>query len=167
MFSFLLTQLLPLLIITVKDHRYDFHSHPSFRLINASKTDLVLADALENAKLSVEVQSEHLDVIFLCRKSVLFCSVDPWIGKSRNNTFDVLQVSFHGVDVSELIDIYILSKMNELVHIDHNWLYRDDSLMCVSANTRANDIVIKKLLKIFKNLGFQITVEVNMKNMWM
>lgn len=59
--------------------------------------------------------------------------------------------------------IYILSKINKFVHIDSHGLYRDDDLMTVPNNRRANNTIQKKLFKIFKELGFKIMVEMDKK----
>lgn len=50
--------------------------------------------------------------------------------------------------------------MNKLVHMDNYGLYRDNGLICVPANTRANDINRKKLFEVLKNLGFKINVKI-------
>lgn len=44
--------------------------------------------------------------------------------------------------------------MNEFVHIDNHAIYRGDGLICVLANTRANNVIKKKLFKILKKIGF-------------
>lgn len=51
---------------------------------------------------------------------------------------------------------YILSKMNESVHIDNHGLYRGDILMCIPAKIMINDIIRTRLFKILKNLGFTL-----------
>lgn len=79
-----------------------------------------------------------LGVIQHCRKSVLIHNGKPLIKKSRDNGFDIPQGSLDGAEISELMGIFILYKINKLVHIDDYGLYRDNRLVVVSANRRVN-----------------------------
>lgn len=46
-----------------------------------------------------------------------------------------------GPEFSELMGIFILSQINKTVHIDSHSIYRDDGLIVVPDNKRANDAI--------------------------
>lgn len=61
------------------------------------------------------------------------------------------------------MNIYVLSKISEIVHMANQGLYRDDGLIWVTSNKRNNDKIRKFLLKLFKALVFEIEVDINRK----
>lgn len=63
------------------------------------------------------------------------------------------------VRVSELEGIYVLIKINKIVHIDNQGIYCDNGLMVVPNDTRKNDSIRKKLHQVSKEMDFDITVE--------
>lgn len=65
---------------------------------------------------------EQVEAILRCRKSVLFHNAEAWIRKSGKGAFDVTRGYFNGAEVFELIDLYILNKINEIVHKDNHGL---------------------------------------------
>lgn len=66
-------------------------------------------------------------------------------------SFDVSHGSFDSAEVLELMGLYILNKINEIVHIDSHGLYRDNRLMIVTGNRRVNNRFRKQLFKLFKS----------------
>lgn len=75
--------------------------------------------------------------------------------KSKKGDFDVPQCSFYGAEFSELMGVYILYKINEILHIDNRGLCRDDGLMVVPDNRRVNDKIRKMFFKIFNSLDLK------------
>lgn len=129
-----------------------------------SITENILLDALMFAKSFVCLNPDHIALILHCRKSVLFHGGEAWINKSDTGNFDVLEGSFDRTEVAELIGIFILNKINKIVHIDDHGLYRDNGLIVAPENKRSSDPPPKKKLhRIFKDLKFNITVEINKK----
>lgn len=89
---------------------------------------------------------------------------EPQIKKSRNIRFNVPQAALDDAEILKLMGIFILHKINKLVHINDHGLYRDDGLMVVSAKRRTNNNIRKKLFPLFNHLGFKITVYLNVKS---
>lgn len=61
--------------------------------------------------------------------------------------------------------LFILNKINKIVYIDNHGLYRDDGLIIMPGNRKANNKIRKMLFKFFHGLKFEITVEMNKKIM--
>lgn len=59
----------------------------------------------------------------------------------------LISTSFVGTEVSELFDIFILNKVNKIVHIDSHGIYRNDGLLVVLDNKRTNDSIRKKAVQ--------------------
>lgn len=60
------------------------------------------------------------------------------------------------VEVSEPMGLFILNKVNRIVHVECHGLYRDDGLIIVYGNQRENDNIRKILFKPFQGLDFEI-----------
>lgn len=58
---------------------------------------------------------------------------------------------------------FVLSKTNNIVHINNHSLYRDDGLMIVTDNRNGNDKMKKLLFKIIQDLKYDITTEIKKK----
>lgn len=84
--------------------------------------------------------------------------------KIPSGYFGAPQGLYDGVEILELIGIYMLSKINKTVHIDNHRIYHNDSLMAVPNNNRKkNNSIRKKLHQVFKEMDFDITVKINKK----
>ena len=64
--------------------------------------------ALGNTRSSVNISSKEEETRIHCRISLLFNNSDIWIKKHGNKDFDVTMRSFHGAEICELVDFYIL-----------------------------------------------------------
>lgn len=69
--------------------------------------------------------------------------------------FDVPQGPFDGAEVSELVGVFILRKINRIVHTGNHDLYRDDGLIAVP-DKRGNDVIRKRHFKLFEDLNFEM-----------
>lgn len=78
------------------------------------------------------------------------------INNANKGAFDVLQGSFDGAEVSELMGLYLLCKINNIVHMSDHGLYTDDGLMVVANKRKVNAKIRKELQKLFKNLSLII-----------
>lgn len=96
-------------------------------------------------------------------KSDLFHDDDALVKKSSGGNFDVHQGSFDGVEVFELMGIFILSKVNKIFLIGSNGIYWEEVVIVIQDNKRCHDSIRLKLSKLFKVLDFDITVEMNRK----
>ena len=72
--------------------------------------------------------------------------------------------SFDGAAVCELVRIYILCFLAKLINKKDCGLYRDDGLLILqNVNGEQIDRMCKNIIKIFKDIGFAIDVETNLK----
>lgn len=70
--------------------------------------------------------------------------------KTSKDGFNVPQGSFDGAEVAELMEHFISNKINKIVHIDDHGLYKDDGLITVADNKKANDRIKKNAFKDFQ-----------------
>ncbi|GFO44660.1 inositol hexakisphosphate and diphosphoinositol-pentakisphosphate kinase 2 [Plakobranchus ocellatus] len=69
--------------------------------------------------------------------------------------------SFDGAETCELVGLYLLSQLKNLnINIG---LYRDDGLAVTTQSARGAESTKKKICKIFKDNGLNITIEANKK----
>ena len=72
--------------------------------------------------------------------------------------------SFDGAEVCELVGIYILCFLAKLINKKDCGLYRDDGLLILrNVNGQQIDRMRKNIIKTFKDIGFAIDVETNLK----
>ena len=82
------------------------------------------------------------------------------IKKKTNTEFDVTMGSFDGAETSELVGLWLLSKVSKINDNAHRGLYRDNGLALITnCNGRKLDRIIKKLHQTFKDKGLKIAVE--------
>ena len=89
------------------------------------------------------------------RKTLLFNINKPWVKKSGKKDFDVLMACFDGAEVSEIVGIYILSRISNEINKKKVGLYCDDNLF-VLRNIRGSEMnrTRKILSKDFKNVVY-------------
>ena len=71
--------------------------------------------------------------------------------------------SYNGVEICELVKLYLLHELNKNIKNQHLGLYRDNGLAII--NSKSGPIIkrIKKnILTIFQNNGLKITTESNL-----
>ena len=73
------------------------------------------------------ITTKYLEVIFHTRKSVLYNEGEPWV-KKEGGSFDVTMGVYDGVEVRELIGIYMLYLIGKKYDSKNIGLYRDDRL---------------------------------------
>ena len=72
--------------------------------------------------------------------------------------------SYDGSETAEIIGLYILNKLSSIFGIKNIGLYRDDGLAVLNnASGPVMERVRKDLIKIFKDDGFSITADSNLK----
>ena len=70
---------------------------------------------------------------------------------------------YHGAEVCDLVGLFLLSQLVEVIPSPFIGLYRDDGLAVSSATKRQTEIMKKKLCDIFNKNNLQITTEANLK----
>ena len=127
-----------------------------------SITETLLNKALEYAKTLIDVEDSDLEIIHHARKSLLFSESSCWM-KKNGDLFDVTMGAYDGAEVCELVGLYLLSKIKEIIPQSQVGLYRDDGLAAIpSANGSQLDRIRKKLHKCFKEENLKIVVQINM-----
>ena len=75
--------------------------------------------------------------------------------------FDVTMGSYDGAETCELVGIYILDKLSDIIPKDQIGLYRDDGLSIIHGPPRLAECIKKTLCNKFKDMGLQITACTN------
>ena len=119
-------------------------------------------NAIQYACQITEITNHDISIIKHFRKTLLFNNKQPWQKKSGDPDFDVLMGCYDGVEVCELVGIYILNKLSNLIDIDIIDLYRDDGLgIFESISGPQIERKKKNIIKVFKTRGLSIIVTTN------
>ena len=121
----------------------------------------LLTDAINFGKQYSTIDSDTSDIIFHCRKSVLFGKNSTWI-KNNGSLFDVTMGSFDGAELCELVGLFLLSGLASIIGKSNVGLYRDDGI-AILENTPGPDTerIKKKIMKFFQQNGLKITIDAN------
>ena len=129
-----------------------------------SITENILDKTLLFAKQSHDISNDNIRLIKHCRKSLLFSNNEVWKKKHTESCFDITIGRFDGPEVCEKAGIYILCFLGKLINKDDCGLNRDDGLLILlDVNGQQTDRMRKNIIKIFKDTGFAIDVETNLK----
>ena len=123
----------------------------------------LLHKAIQFARRFTEVTEQEEEIIFQAKETVLIHNELPWKKKEADGLFDVTMGSWDGAETCEIVGAFILHKLKEAIPTLDVGLYRDDGLGVIHNTPREAENIKKKLCKVFKDLGLQITVETNLK----
>ena len=127
-----------------------------------SITETILEQALTFASQFTEVTNEEKNIILHARKSLLFKDGKPWVKK--DGMFDVTMGSLDGAEVCQLVGVFLLDKLSQLVDKTSIGLYRDDGLGVLKSTSGRNaDKFRKDIIGVFKSVGLRVTINVNLK----
>ena len=89
---------------------------------------------------------------------------NPRVKRDDKRELFVSMGAYDGAEVCELVGLYALSQLKSKLNTHSIGLYRDDGLSILrrTSGSRA-DRTRKELIKIFQELGLQITVQTNLK----
>ena len=83
--------------------------------------------------------------------------------KDGQGLFDVTMGSWDGAKVCELVGLYLLNQLKDLIPIENAGLYRDDGLAFIrSRSGRLLDRYRKDIIELFRREGLSITCETNL-----
>lgn len=117
--------------------------------------EVFLKLSLNYARYFIIVFDEDIEIIIYFRKIFLFSNNELWVKKGDSFMFDVAMGSYDGVEVCELVGLYILYKFIFVYFSGNIGLYRDDGLVVFkNMSVRFFDRTRKDFLKIFGELGF-------------
>ena len=87
---------------------------------------------------------------------------EAWKKKSES-CFDVAKRSSHDAEVCELVGIYILSNLTNLINQDDTGLYRDDGWIVVkNLRDQRTGRLRKNIVQLFKNFSFKTEIKMNL-----
>ena len=105
-----------------------------------------------------------INTIVNSRKSFLFYDGNPWTKKDTLQHFDVTEDSFDGSEICELVGLYLLNQLKDVITNESVGVYRDEGLAVVHKYSGPQmDRLRKNIIVFFKQQGFQITIEINLK----
>ena len=119
-------------------------------------------EAIQHASTVTEISDNDKTIIKHSRKTLLFHNNHPWEKKSGDSDFDVLMGCYDGAEICELMGIFILNKLSNVIDKNSIGLYRDDGLgVFDKLSVPQMEKNKKKIIKIFKDCGLSITVTTN------
>ena len=129
-----------------------------------SITEELLEKSLTYASNLVSISSKEKEIIFHSRKTFLFTEDSAWVKKAKNS-FDVTMGCYDGAEVSELVGLYILHQLEQLIPQDNIGLYRDDGLAVIYNHSGPQiDRLRKNVTNLFKNNSLKVKIECNLKS---
>ena len=129
-----------------------------------SITKTIFENALNFAKTQTTITRDEIRTITHCRKSLLFSGNETWVKKNSSNCFDVTMGSYDGAEICELVGLHILDELCKKLNKNDIGLYRDDGLILLrNKNGHEMDKIRKQIIQIFKTIGFQIDININLK----
>ena len=104
-----------------------------------------------------------INTIMNSRKAFLFYVGNPWVKKDALQHFKVTENSFDVAEICELVGLYLLNQLKDITNGSVT-VYRDDGLAFVHKYSGPQmDRSRKNIINFFKQHGFQINIEINLK----
>ena len=86
------------------------------------------------------------------------------MGKKSNSGFDVTIGSFDDAEICELVGLYPLDQLSNILPVESFGLYRNDGLAILSGISGPDtERTIKNIRNLFKNSNLKITIEAGMQ----
>ena len=124
----------------------------------------LLEDAINFAKTVCNTSGQNIAIIMQARRTLLFSNGEPWVKKVGNEEFEVPMGCFDGAEICELVGIYNLYQSKNVIRKENAGLYRDDGLGVLrNLSGPEFELVRKRIIKIFKDCGLNITIKMNLK----
>ena len=108
----------------------------------------------------MEIAEKDLGIIKHCRKSLLFHEDEAWKKTESESCFYVTMGCNDDAEICKSV-----LQLSNLVPREGSGLYRDDSLILLrNTNEQLMDRIRKNVIKLFKEIGFKIEIETNLKS---
>ena len=125
-----------------------------------SINEKLLDEALEFAKTYTDIDNNDKNIIKHAAKSILYSNGEIWKKKNetnQNSLFDITMGGFHGAEICELVGLYMLEGLNQIIPEQKVGLYRDDGLTAIPKQKRHHaENLKKKLHKYAEKIGLEI-----------
>ena len=83
--------------------------------------------------------------------------------RKDNSSFDVTMGTFDETEICEIVGLYFLDKLSNLLGKENVGLYRDDGLAAInSCSGPVLDRTRKNIIALFKKEGLNVTIETNL-----
>ena len=113
---------------------------------------------------NTHIFDKNTRIIKHCRKSLLYNNHEYWKKEDTDSCFDVTMGSYDGAEVCDLVGIYLLSLLANIIDKNNSGLYHDDELIFLcNVNGQKMDRVRKNVMKIFKEVRFKIEIQTHLK----
>ena len=122
----------------------------------------LLNKAVRWARRYTPISKKEFDIIKHCRKNFVFFK-DGIYQKVVNPDFDVTMGSTDSCELSELVGLYLLNGLKQIIKVEHQGLYRDDYLCIVNLPGPELEKLRKKLFQFFQSHKLSITIEAGVK----
>ena len=119
-------------------------------------------EALNVAKTLTDISEKDVFIIMQTRKTLLFNDSKLWLKKFGNEDFDVPMGCFDGVEICELMSLFTLTKLYDVLQRENVGLYRDDGLAIVKQMPGPELERKRKIIETFKKYGLVITIKTNL-----
>ena len=124
-----------------------------------SINEKLLDNAVSYAQTLTIIPNDIIQLIKEARRSLLFTEGNNWMKKGENALFDVTMGSHDGAEVCELLGIYLLGKLSNIIDQKKIGFYRDGGLSATENTNRHNlDCLRKDVIAIFHNEGLKTTI---------
>ena len=124
----------------------------------------ILANSIQLEKMYLTIDNKDLRLIMHCRKSLQFFGEETWENNSIESCFGVMMASFDGDVISGFVGFHIQSNLDNILPKTNFGLYRDARLIISrKLNDKKMDKKRKTIIKIFKDIGFNINIETDLK----
>ena len=108
-------------------------------MLYGSISQELLENSIKFASNYVKISEKERSAIMQAAQSFLCSNGNTWI-KKEGGTFDITMGGFHGAEVCEIVGLYLLSQLTEIIPKSQIGLYRDDGLAASSARLRQIEI---------------------------
>ena len=78
---------------------------------------------------------DKVEIIKLCRKTLLYYEDCVWIKKGEGGNFDVSIGAYDGAEICELVGCVLLYSINKIMDPSSHGLYHNDGLIIVDKST--------------------------------
>ena len=123
-------------------------------------THYVVTIKLVNPQKPINARSQ--EPIVTSNKELLYFIQTP-SALNNGSLFDVTMGYFDGAEICELVGLFFLSKLSNIIHIDNIGLYREDGLAIIrKASGPEMECTRKKVIAIFKMHRLKVTADTDL-----
>ena len=127
-----------------------------------SISEELLEDSLTFAARYTDIDESTKNTIKQAAQSFLYSENEFWI-KKNDKTFDITMGGYHGAEICEIVGLFLLSQLSDVIPKKFIGLCRDDGLAATDAKPRQTEILKKKICKVFEKNNLRVTIEANVK----